>query len=192
MANTTEDHGTAPQIHGLTELIKACEVGGTAPLEQWNPPYCGDIGLAIEGDGSWHYRGSPISRLALVKLFARVLTRDAEGGYYLVTPVEKIDVTVADAPFIAVEMEVRRHGEPEAQEIVLRTNLDDIVTAGPKHPLRFIEAPDGGTKPYVEIRRGLRALLSRALTHDLLASAVEDADGHAGIWSGGEFFRVPG
>ena len=124
----------ASPINHLALLLRGMPENGAAPVERWNPPYCGDIGLAIRGDGAWVYRGSPIQRPALVKLFARVLRKDADGKTYLVTPVEKVDVAVADAPFLAVEMAVE--GDGSAQENTLRTNVADLEPLGPVHPLR--------------------------------------------------------
>src|SRR5687767_12894095 len=161
------------RIGGLEALIRAQAAKGPAPVEQWNPPYCGDIGLRIRSDGVWLYRDSPIGRPALVKLFASVLRKDADGRHYLVTPVEKIDVSVDDAPFLAVEMEV--HGRGAGQTLIFRTNVDDIVTAGPGHPLRFAVEPDsGGLKPYLLVRGRLEALVTRALAYDLAEMALEE------------------
>ena len=178
------------RISGLEALIKAQAGKGPAPVERWDPPHCGDIGLRIRADGVWLYRDSPIGRPALVKLFADVLRKDADGRHYLVTPIEKIDIAVDDAPFLAVEMEVRGCGE--AQRLIFRTNVDDIVEAGPKHPLRFaIEAGSGGLKSYLLVRGRLEALVTRALTYDLAELAVE-ADGRGlGLWSGGRHFPIP-
>ncbi len=191
------------QLIGLEALLKEADARGTPPVEQWNPPYCGDIGLKIARDGTWFYQGSPIGRKPLVALFASVLRRDADGRFYLVTPAEKVDVTVDDAPFLAVQMEVR--GEGRNQALVFRTNVDDAVICGPDHPLRFEEERgSGGLKPYVKIRGRLEALVTRAVTYDLMALAAT-ADGGAlpgdagstsnreptGIWSGGVFFSFP-
>jgi hypothetical protein len=179
------------RISGLEALLQAQAAGkGPAPVERWNPPYCGDIGLRIRADGVWLYRDSPIGRLPLVKLFARVLRKDDDGRHYLVTPVEKIDVAVEDAPFLAVEMEVR--GSGEAQCLVFRTNVDDILEAGPEHPLRFaIEPGSGGLKAYLLVRGRLEALLTRALVYDL-ADLAEATDGRGlGLRSGGAFFLLP-
>lgn len=175
----------------LADLLKYAEGDAPAPVECWNPPYCGDIGLEIRGDGSWHYQGSPIRRPAMVKLFARVLRRDADGRTYLVTPVEKIDVAVADAPFVAVEMQVE--GAGATQSLLFRTNVGDIVCCGADHPLRFAGGGAGGAfKPYVHVRGRLDALVSRALVYDLVALAVPSSDGGVlGIWSGGTFFPLP-
>ncbi len=159
-------------------------MSGSPPVERWNPPYCGDIGLRIRRDGTWTYRQSPIGRVALVKLFARVLRKDADGRTYLVTPVEKVDVSVEDAPFLAVEMEVT--GEGPGQLITLRTNLDDVVRIGAAHPLRFaLDPASGGLKPYVLVRGRLEALFTRALYMDLVGLAIEDGNGVPGVWSGG-------
>src|SRR5262245_24392979 len=131
---------TVPRIQGLEALIAA--QARRPPVDSWHPPYCGDIGMEIRADGTWYYRDSPIARLALVKLFASVLRKDADGRHYLVTPAERVDVRVADAPFLAVEMEVR--GTGEAQDLIFRTNVDDIVTDSAEHPLRFVGG--GGTE----------------------------------------------
>jgi uncharacterized protein len=176
------------RIAGLEALLKARHAKGPAPVEKWNPPYCGDIGMKIRADGVWLYQGSPIGRMPLVKLFASVLRKDADGRHYLVTPAEKVDVEVADAPFLAVEMEVL--GEGRDQTLVFRTNVDDIVAAGPEHPLRFaVEAGSLGLKPYLHVRGHLEALVTRALYYDLVELAVDEGDG-LGLWSGTRFFPL--
>jgi hypothetical protein len=180
----------APRIAGLDALCAAQQGRRLPPVETWDPPYCGDIGLFIRADGVWLYRDSPITRLPLVKLFASVLRRDGDGRHYLVTPAEKVDVGVADAPFLAVEMEVVGAG-PE-QTLIFRTNLDDIVSVGPRHPLRFaVEAASHGLKPYVGVRGGLEARVTRALTYDLVALALEAQADAPGVRSGGSFFALP-
>jgi len=180
-------------IAGLETLLKAQAEGrGPPPVESWNPPYCGDIGLAIRRDGSWTYQGSPIGRMPLVKLFASVLRRDPDGKHYLVTPTEKVDVSVEDAPFLAVEMQ--REGAGSQQRLIFRTNVDDIVYCGPTHPLRFAaEAGTGGLKPYLLVRGRLQALLTRALYYDLVELAVPlpgGDDDRLAIWSGGTCFEL--
>ncbi len=184
--------GQAPdsnRIHGLSELILEQSKGRRPPVEQWNPPYCGNIGLAIRSDGTWTYRDSPIQRPAMVKLFASVLRCDGDGRHYLVTPVEKFDVAVEDAPFLAVELEVR--GKGLDQELVFRTNVDDIVVCGPDTPLRFGDDPkNGGFKPYLRVRGRLDALVTRALAYDLAELATPHAqnDRALELWSCGARF----
>ncbi len=177
------------RIAGLEALLRQQAAGGRAPVERWNPPYCGDIGMRIRRDGVWLYQGSPIGRLPLVTLFAGVLRKDADGRHYLVTPTEKVDVAVDDAPFLAVEMEVRGGGP--AQSLTFRTNVDDIVMAGPEHPLRFApERSSGGLKPYLLVRGRLEALVTRALYYDLVELAVSEDGRGLGLWSAGAFFPM--
>lgn len=184
--------GSGARIQGLDQLMKAAERERVPPVEKWDPPYCGDIGMRILADGTWLYQNSPIGRKALVKLFSRILRKDADGRTYLVTPVERVDVAVDDAPFLAVEMQVESHG-PD-QQLVFRTNVDDIVRCGPDHPLRFArEAGSGGLKPYVLVRGRLEALVTRALYYDLieLAEPARGKDDESlGVWSGGVFFPL--
>lgn len=183
--------GAPAGLGRLEAALRETAQRGPAPVEKWNPPYCGDIGMAILRDGTWSYRGSPILRPALVRVFASVLRRDEDGRHYLVTPVEKVDVAVADAPFLAVELEVI--GAGEGQMLVVRTNLDEVVRIGGAHPLRFEIEPDtGGLKPYVRVRGRLEALATRAATYDIAELSAEGADGAAGVWSDGVFFPFPG
>ena len=181
---------TSNRIAGLESLLRGHGGKGPPPVDTWNPPYCGDIGMAIKADGTWFYAGTPIGRMSLVKLFASVLRKDADGKHYLVTPAEKVDVAVDDAPFLAVEMEVRNPGP--GQDLVFRTNVDDIVAVGPAHPMRFVRDPKSdGLKPYILVRGRLEALVTRALYYDLVEIAVENA-GRLGLWSGGSFYPLEG
>ena len=164
---------------------------GPPPVEQWNPPFCGDLDMRIAADGTWFYLKTPIGRPALVKLFASVLKREG-GKYFLVTPVEKCGIQVDDAPFLAVELNV----EDGAAGRVLnfRTNVDDWVACGPEHGLRFEpEEGTGGLKPYLHVRRDLWAKVTRTLFLDLVELGEErDVDGAAmfGVESKGMFFAM--
>ena len=193
-------HGTEPTpqvpqgISDLQALISRASDGsrGLPPVEKWNPPFCGDIDIEIRADGTWFYMGTPIGRAPLVRLFSTVLRRDDDGKTYLVTPVEKVGIRVADAPFLAVEMAVtEREGGPL---LTFRTNVGDLVEAGRDHPLRFeIEPETGGLKPYAHVRGRLEALVSRALMYDLAALgedvAVDGVDWFA-VRSGGQVFPI--
>jgi hypothetical protein len=159
---------------------------GLPPVERWNPAYCGEIDMRIAADGTWHYNGSPITRPALVRLFSTVLRKDPE-RYVLVTPVERVGIAVDDVPFLAVDMAIE--GEGEGRRIVFRTNVDDLVEAGPDHPLRFDEDPTGGLKPYIRVRGDLWARATRSLALDLVA--LGEARGPVfGIAAGGAFFPI--
>jgi hypothetical protein len=163
---------------------------GPPPVERWNPPFCGDIDMRIDGEGAWFYNGTPIGRPKLVKLFASVLRRDPD-RYVLVTPVERVGIAVADVPFVAVEMAL--DGSADARGIAFRTNVDDLVQVDADHPLRFEKGQDGGVKPYVKVRGGLWARLTRALTYDLVELGEErDVDGTAmfGVAVGGAFYPI--
>jgi hypothetical protein len=164
---------------------------GLPPVERWNPPFCGDIDMRIGADGTWFYQKTPIGRAALVKLFASVLKREGD-KYFLVTPVEKVGIVVDDAPFLAVEMNSSVGNE--GRILQFRTNVDDWISAGPGHALRFEPQPKtGGLKPYLHIRRDLWAKVTRALFYDLVALGEErDIDGKAmfGVFSQGQFFAM--
>ena len=175
---------------GLAALVaEAGKPAPARPVDRWNPPYCGEIDIRIAADGTWHYRGSAIAREALVRLFASILRREADGGHVLVTPVEKVGIVVEDAPFIAVEVAVERRGAERV--MTFRTNVGDVVAAGPDHRLRFaVERATDGLKPYLTVRGGLEALATRTLALEL-AGIAEEKDGIAGLWSGGAFFAFP-
>ena len=142
---------------------------------------CGDIGLKIGRDGTWYYQGGAIGRKGLVKLFASVLRYEKDGRYYLVTPVEKVPIAVEAMPFIAVEM--RRQGRGKKQSLSFRTNVDDTVKAGRKHPLGFERGPAGGFTPFILVRDGLKARLSRPVYYELAALAAEESvrQGRGGV-----------
>jgi hypothetical protein len=147
--------------------------------------------MRIARDGIWYYRGSPINRMPLVKLFASVLRRENDGSYWLVTPAERGRVVVEDAPFVAVAVD--KQGAGREQALIFRTNLDEIVTAGPEHPLRIDTAADGSPAPYIMIRPGLEARLSRPVFYELAELGEEEAvagETQFGVWSGGLFFRL--
>lgn len=181
-------------ISGLQALLSRAVQGskGLPPVDRWNPPDCGAIDMVIRADGTWFYMGTPIGRAPLVRLFSTVLRKDDDGKTYLVTPVEKIEITVEDAPFVAVEMHVENPG-PD-QVLTFRTNVGDVVAAGPDHPLRFeTEEGSDGLKPYLHVRGRLEALVSRAVMYDLVARGeTVSVDGREvfAVRSGGAVFTV--
>jgi hypothetical protein len=190
MANERQSNNRTG-LDGLASNARGASGKGPPPVHLWNPPFCGDLDMRIATDGTWYYLKTPIGRPALVKLFASVLKREGE-QYFLVTPVEKVGITVDDAPFMAVELNIEQ-GEG-GRVLHFRTNVDDWVACGPGHALRFEPEPNtGGLKPYLHVRRELWAKVSRALFYDLVDMGEErDLDGVAmfGIVSGGEFFPM--
>ena len=176
---------------GLESLAAAVGKGKYPPVEKWNPPFCGDLDMRIAADGTWFYLGTPIGRPALVRLFSTVIKRE-EGRYFLVTPVEKIGIRVEDVPFLAVELEIENRGA--RQNLIFRTNVDDVVRCDAEHRLRFEpEEGTGGLRPYLHVRRDLWARVTRALFFDLVAiGEVREQGGQRmfGVVSAGEFFAM--
>lgn len=150
---------------------------------------CGDFEMRIDRDGTWYYRGSPIQRPALVKLFASVLRRGPDGSYWLVTPVEQGRVEVEDAPFVAVELTADGVGRDRV--VHFRTNLDEWVTLDAEHALRVERRADGSAIPYICVRDRLDARVARSVFYhlvELAEPAPEGNNGAIGIWSAGRFF----
>lgn len=165
---------------------------GLPPVDRWNPPFCGDLDMEIRSDGTWFYMGTPIGRQPLVRLFSTVLRKDDDGRTYLVTPVEKVGIRVEDAPFVAVEMAVSDEGS--GHTLTFRTNVGDVVEAGPEHALRFeIKGENNELKPYLHVRGALEALVSRPVMYDLVELGehveIDDVSMFA-IRSGGMLFPV--
>jgi hypothetical protein len=179
----------APSPSSLAEQAGRAARRGPPPVHLWNPPYCGDLDIRIARDGTWFYLGTPIGRESLVRLFASILRREG-GRHFLVTPVEKVGITVEDAPFVAVD--VTAAGSGRDQVLTFTTNVGDETVAGPDNPIRLdLAAPDAEPAPYVHVRRGLEALIDRKTFYRLVALGTEhEVDGRAmfGAWSSGHFF----
>jgi len=182
-------------LDGLTTAAKDAAANdkagkGLPPVHLWNPPFCGDLDMRIAGDGTWFYLGTPIGRPALVRLFSTILKRE-DGKHFLVTPVEKVGITVDDAPFLAVEM--LKEQDTRGPVLKFRTNVDDWVECDSIHRLRFEMAEDGGLTPYLHVRSDLWAKVTRAIYYDLVDMGEERmVDGIAmfGIASAGAFFAM--
>ena len=161
---------------------------GPPPVHLWNPTHCGDIDIVIKRDGLWLHEGTPIGREALVRLFASVLRLDPD-GFHLVTPVEKLKITVEDAPFIAIRVD--RVGA----DLTFLTNVGDEVAAGPQNRISVSADPETSEpQPYLHVRRGLEAKLSRPVFYELVEMAdLEPGDSGADVYvvrSGGERFEL--
>jgi hypothetical protein len=147
---------------------------GLPPVHLWNPAHSGQIDIVIGRTGLWFHEGRPIGREAMVRLFSTILRKDPD-GFHLVTPVEKMRITVEDAPFVAVRVDQIRD---EADRSVLRflTNVGDEVDAGPENPIRVEVDPETGEpRPYVHVRRGLEALIARPVFYEIAELAEERA-----------------
>jgi hypothetical protein len=168
----------------LAEIARLAEEKRLPPVEKWHPTHCGDSEMRIARDGTWFHQGSPIGRPAMVRLFSTILRREPDGGFVLVTPGEKLDIQVEDAPFVAVEL--KSEGEGPDRRLAFRLNTGDLVVAGPDHPLRF----DAGPHPYLEIRNGLDALVVRPAYYELAEIALAEGATPPGVWSNGVFFPL--
>ena len=157
------------------------------PVEKWNPDFCGD--MEIRKDGSWYYMGTPIGRPQMVKLFSTVLRCDADGRYYLVTPVEKLGIKVEDAPFLVVKAERIEDAATGMPAILFETHVGDRVLAGSAHRLRVEHTSDGTPRPYIHIRGRLEALISRPVFYDLVSWGYERGN-HLYVSSMGEEFSL--
>jgi hypothetical protein len=189
------DNGDNFHKRGLSALVEGARASGEnkgarrglPPVHLWNPAVCGDIDIVIRRDGLWLHEKTPIGRQELVRLFSTVLRKDPD-GYWLVTPVEKMRITVEDVPFHAVRVD--RDGD------VLRflTNVDDEVEAGPENRIRVETDPaTGEPTPYLHVRRGLEARIDRSVFYELVELAQEREGDHGpelGVVSNGVFFPL--
>ncbi|KUJ78921.1 DUF1285 domain-containing protein [Ruegeria profundi] len=176
-----------PSPDGLAASVKAAKTRGLPPVHLWNPPFCGDLDIRIAKNGTWSYLGSPINRFELVRLFSSILKKE-DGKYFLVTPVEKVGITVEDAPFVAVDFDAA--GEGDAQNLTFITQVGDTAVAGPDHPIRIVIDPETDEpSPYVLVRANLEARIDRKSFYRLIDIAVH-RDEWFGVWSGGQFFPL--
>ena len=176
-----------PTAERLAASLSATKSRGLPPVHLWSPPFCGDIDMRIARDGTWFYEGAPIQRPALVKLFSSILKLE-DGKYFLVTPAEKVGITVDDAPFVAVDFDIEGHGE--AQILTFKTHVDDLVVANPENPLRFgIDPRTEEPSPYIHVRSGLEALIDRKSFYRLVDIAAHHENAF-GVWSSGRFFPM--
>lgn len=180
-----------PSVENLTTAAKAAGKKGLPPVHLWDPEFCGDLDMRIARGGTWWYLGTPMGRKELVKLFSSILRKDGD-DYFLVTPVEKVGITVDDAPFVAVDFEVT--GEGRSQVLTFETHVEDFASAGPEHPIRVVRDPDTGEpSPYVLIRDNLEALIDRKSFYRLVeigSHEERDSESWFGVWSGGQFFPI--
>jgi hypothetical protein len=172
---------------GLEQVAAAAEGAapkrrGLPPVHLWNPPNVGEIDIVIRKDGSWVHEGGVIGREALVRLFSTILRKDPDGTF-LVTPHEKLRVTVEDAPFVAVRV------DREGQALRFSTNVGDEVVAGPEHPIRVTTDAAGRPRPYVLVRGGLEALITRPVFYELVELA-EARGAELGVASDGAWFPI--
>lgn len=182
------DTKAKPGLNAVAEAASAAAPKrGLPPVHLWNPAHSGEIDIVIRKDGSWWHEGARIGREALVRLFSTVLRKDPDGTW-LVTPVEKLRIQVEDAPFVAVRV------DQDGGSLRFQTNVGDEVEAGPENPIRVeVDPGTGEPRPYLHVRCGLEALISRPVFYELaeLAEERETAEGPVlGVSSNGAWFAI--
>ncbi len=178
---------TSPSAEQLANAAREASGKGLPPIHLWNPEFCGDIDMRIARDGTWYYEGGAIERQGLVRLFSTILKKEGD-KFFLVTPVEKVGITVEDAPFVAVDYDVS--GVGEGQILEFETNVGDKVLAGIENPIRVVrDEVTGEPSPYVHVRGGMEALIDRKSFYRLVDIGAE-RDSWFGLWSDGMFFPV--
>ena len=164
---------------------------GNPPIHLWHPDKLGQVDIKITANGEWIHEGGIIKRQRLARLFASVLRLEADGQYYLVTPVEKCRIEVEDVPFMAILLEVSGSGSD--QTLSFTTNMGETVVADPDHEIRFVFSETDEPSPYIMVRDGLEARLNRNVYYqlaDLMVSEVIKGQSWLGVWSEGDFFKV--
>ncbi len=182
IANSAQD-----SLGALIKAVRDAE-DGAYPVEQWEPEYCGEMDMVIKRDGSWWHEGTRITRQPLIDLFAKVLRRDADGRYFLVTPVEKIEIQVERLPFLAVRVD--QQGQGKNQRLFFTTNVGDVVEAGTENPVHVDTDPQTlEPTPMVRVRGRLDALIARPVFYELV-EAAEIRDGQLGVMAASTFFAL--
>ncbi len=176
-----------PSAESLASSAQSAQGKGLPPVHLWNPPFCGDLDMRIARDGTWFYLGTPIGRHELVKLFSSIIRRDGD-DYFLVTPVEKVGITVDDAPFVAIDF------NSKGGKLVFETNVGEFVAASYENPIRVVRDPKTGEpSPYILVRTNLEALIDRKSFYRLV-DIGEEAEHEGVLWFGvrsaGEFFPI--
>jgi len=173
-----------PSADSLANAAQGFAARGPAPVHLWNPDFCGDLDMRIARDGTWFYLGTPIGRLPLVKLFATILKREGD-DYFLVTPVEKVGITVEDVPFVAVDFELADG------VLTFETNVGDYVVLSVDHPLRLAHNEKGEPAPYINVRANLEARIDRKSFYrlvDIATTHMNEGEQWLGVFSDDVFF----
>ncbi|SPJ26830.1 DUF1285 domain-containing protein [Falsiruegeria mediterranea] len=173
-----------PSVDHIAQAVKSTKDSGLPPVHLWNPPFCGDLDIQILRNGTWIHEGRPITRPKMVQLFSSILKREGD-KYYLVTPVEKVGITVEDAPFVAIDVD--SEGEETEQVLTFTTHVGDQVMVSADNPIRLAEGTE--PTPYVMVRAGLEARIDRKSFYRMVELGVHH-DGWFGVWSAGSFFGL--
>lgn len=154
------------------------------PLDRWCPELSGDIDIRIDAQCRWFHEGGRIERPALVALFARILRREPDGHYYLLTPHEKWRIQVEAHPLRIFALERAVQGGLNC--IFATANNDMRYALSSEYPVVLCDKGEGA---FVRLDYGLTAKLDRPAWYQLCEWVDTDADGLY-LESGGERFRL--
>ncbi len=178
-------------LNSFETSLKKIKINGPAPVNNWNPKYCGDVDIEIKRNGDWFHNGKKINRISLIKVFSNILKKE-NNKFYLVTPIEKVGIKVEDAPFLITNLEIKGHGRD--QKIIVETNVNDKVIINQKHKLNVkIDKKTFEPSPYVIIRNNLKGLIDRKSFYRLIDKLKKEKYNDVfwyGIWSESKFFPI--
>lgn len=172
----------------LAQIAEQVAARKLPPVEGWAPTKLGESGMRIAADGTWFHDGTPIARPAMVRAFSGLLARDEAGRHWLLSPFEMLAIAVEDAAFVATDLAVRE--EDGSPALAFRLNTDELVIAGPDHP---ILARGSAETPalYLGVRRGLEARLNRSTYQQLAEYALSLGDEWTVASCGARFSLTP-
>lgn len=186
-----DQYNFAKGLETIYEFSKK-EKNSLPPVDKWNPKFCGDIDMKIMRNGKWFYMGTEIKRPAMVKLFSGILRLDSDNCYYLVTPVEKVRISVEDAPFIATSL--ISENKDNINHLYFITNVNEKILLTKNNPLEIkINNITEEPSPYIFVRKNLKALISRSVFYELIELATKkniDGKDCLVLASAGEVFKL--
>ena len=188
---SNDQYNFAKGLETIYEFSKK-EKNSLPPVDKWNPEFCGDIDMKIMRNGKWFYMGTEIKRPAMVKLFSGILRLDSDNCYYLVTPVEKVRISVEDAPFIATSL--ISENKDNINHLYFITNVNEKILLTKNNPLEIkIDNKTEEPSPYIFVRKNLKALISRSVFYELIELATKkniDGKDCLVLASAGEVFKL--
>ena len=188
---SNDQYNFAKGLETIYEFRKK-EKNSLPPVDKWNPEFCGDIDMKIMRNGKWFYMGTEIKRPAMVKLFSGILRLDSDNCYYLVTPVEKVRISVEDAPFIATSL--ISENKDNINHLYFITNVNEKILLTKNNPLEIkINNITEEPSPYIFVRKNLKALISRSVFYELIELATKkniDGKDCLVLASAGEVFKL--
>ena len=152
-------------MKAFDDIVKQIKQQTVPPVDQWRPDRVAEIDIEIDADGNWYHEQSKIQRQQLVNLFASILWFEQD-RYYLVTPVEKLAIKVADVPYVIQQASLIDKAR------VAVTNTGEQVIIGSEYPIELREY-QGQWLPYLNLRFDIWARVGRAVYYEWVTEAME-------------------